>query len=154
MDAEKKYSYRLTKSGWFLILFLLFAIMIFVLLFSCKQKDVKVAFDDYQSKWQMISLTSGEVYFGEVFKEDEFYLSLRNIYYLKEKGGLHQSSGVSQKEDFSLIKFGREIHQPFDQMRINRQQVLYIEDLKKESKIIQAIMDYENKDTEIINKIN
>lgn len=93
--------------------------------------------------WQAVFLSDGQVYFGKVVSESAKDVILRNIYYLKEPEVLRQGSEIGQQGgDFVLIKLGNEIHGPYDEMRINRQHVLYIEDLKDDSKVVKAIKDY------------
>ena len=41
-----------------------------------------------------------------------------------------------------LTKLGGEIHGPEDKMIVNRQQVLFIENLKPDSKVVQLIKDH------------
>ena len=45
-----------------------------------------------------------------------------------------------QQPEFTLIKLGGELHGPKDQMTINRNQILFIEELKADSKVVTAIV--------------
>ncbi|MBU4360425.1 hypothetical protein L6278_03165 [Candidatus Parcubacteria bacterium] len=96
------------------------------------------------NNWQAVFLSDGQVYFGKIIKEDKQNLILENIYYLSEKGSLQQGENNINKigQDVSLIKLGTELHGPQDQMRINRFHILFIEELKDNSKIVSAIKDY------------
>ena len=42
----------------------------------------------------------------------------------------------------SLVKLGDELHGPADKMEINRDQILFIEDLKPNSQVVMAIKNY------------
>jgi|GEM_PF-4877819 len=44
--------------------------------------------------------------------------------------------------DIRLIKPGNELHAPDDTMRITRSKVVFIENLKTDGKVTQAITDY------------
>jgi len=46
--------------------------------------------------------------------------------------------------ELSLVKLGNELHGPTDAMHINRDQILFIEDLKDDSNVFQAITNYKN----------
>lgn len=105
-----------------------------------------------QSKYQAVFLSNGQVYFGKVADVNRQTLVLEDIYYLRVSNELQASleSGAaidqSQNADnFSLIKLGSEIHGPEDKMSINLSQVLFIEDLKDDSKVVEAIGEYRSK---------
>ena len=99
--------------------------------------------------WQAVFLANGEVYFGHL-KVGDSSLELRNIYYLNVTQKVQPIDGKDQPQqqpavERSLIKLGHgELHCPQDQMTINRSQVLYWEDLKAESQVVQAINKYVN----------
>ncbi len=44
--------------------------------------------------------------------------------------------------ELSLVKLGNELHGPTDAMVVNRSHVLFVEDLKEESNVVQAIANY------------
>jgi len=104
------------------------------------------------SGWQAVFLTNGQVYFGQVTKNNENTVILKNVYYLQvqQQGQLTQDqtqAAAQQQPNLSLVKLGNELHGPTDKMLINKTQVLFIEDLKNESKVVEAIKNYmaENK---------
>ncbi|MBU1953668.1 hypothetical protein KKH03_01700 [Patescibacteria group bacterium] len=90
-----------------------------------------------------VFLTNGQVYFGAISSEDEKILTLNGIYYLQSKGGPTEDSLITQS-DVSLLKLGNELHGPEDWMEINKQNVLFIEKLKSDSKVGKAIENYKN----------
>jgi len=99
--------------------------------------------DESKGEWQAIFLTNGEVYFGKVARVNKEVVMMQNIFYLQNKEALQQGALTkTQTGDVALIKLGNELHGPMDEMRVNRNQVLFIEDMKAESKIVKAIMDY------------
>ncbi len=97
------------------------------------------------NSWQAVFLSNGQVYFGKVVKANDEVVVLREIYYLQVTQPL-QRSGSKEKQqpvnELSLVKLGNELHGPQDEMRINYQHVLFIEDLKPDSKVVQAIENY------------
>ena len=75
--------------------------------------------------------------------DDPLEMLSKNIFYLQNKEALQQGALTkTQTGDVALIKLGNELHGPMDEMRVNRNQVLFIEDMKADSKIVKAIMDY------------
>jgi len=99
-----------------------------------------------QSTYQAIFLTNGQVYFGKLSNPWSKYIRLTDVYYMQTKDSV-QSQDLSNggAGDMALIKLGKEMHGPADKMEINRSQVLFIEDLKYDSKVVQAIKDFKGK---------
>lgn len=100
------------------------------------------------TKYQAVFLTNGQVYFGKVADVNGQTLVLENIYYLRSNSALQngEATTTSQLADnFALIKLGNEIHGPQDKMSININQVLFVEDLKDNSKVVEAIKGYESR---------
>ncbi|MDP2708600.1 MAG: hypothetical protein Q8O93_00895 [bacterium] len=102
------------------------------------------------SKYQAVFLTNGQVYFGKVTDANSQTLVLEDIYYLRSSQSLQTSDGQpavepAEADNFSLVKLGNEIHGPEDRMNINLSQVLFVEDLKNSSKVVEAIAAYERK---------
>lgn len=102
------------------------------------------------TKYQAVFLTNGQVYFGKVTDANQETLVLENIYYLRTAGNPQTSEeepsvNAPAADNFSLIKLGQEIHGPEDRMSINLSQVLFVENLKNDSKVVEAIRAYESK---------
>ena len=103
--------------------------------------------ESFQSEWQAIFLTNGQVYFGKVAKIDDSFIYLTDIYYLQvvtSQNTIGQPPDVQTQPEqrLTLIKMGNEIHGPRDEMRINRDHVVLIEDLKDDGRVVKAISDY------------
>lgn len=106
------------------------------------------SFSSFKNDWQAVFLTNGQVYFGKVAKQNRKELALSDIYYLQVVGQLQQGAAKDEKKDkgeLSLVKLGNELHGPTDMMYINRDQVLFVEDLKDEGQVAQAIKNYKGK---------
>lgn len=108
------------------------------------------------SGYQAVFLTNGQVYFGKASHMDSDYLKLTDIYYLQvnqplQTGGTGtaaqataaNSTATNAQTQLSLVKLGNELHGPADEMEINREQVLFIEDLKSSGQVAQAIVKYQ-----------
>lgn len=92
---------------------------------------------------QAIFLTNGQVYFGYASSIGGKYVKLKDVYYLQVQEPIQPAKENETKEpQVSLVKLGNELHGPKDEMRINRDQILFIEDMKNESKVNEAIANY------------
>jgi hypothetical protein len=92
--------------------------------------------------YQAIFLSNGQVYFGKASSINSQYITLRDVYYLQVSQNLQPPSG-QQTQSLSLAKLGMtELHKPKDEMKINRDHVIFIEDLDEDSQVVQAIIRY------------
>lgn len=105
------------------------------------------------SGYQAVFLTNGQVYFGKASHIGDAYVTLKDIYYLQVNQSQNLQSGDQAQQqaaaaaaaanpELSLVKLGNELHGPADSMQINRQQILFFEDLKDDGKVAQAIASY------------
>ena len=95
---------------------------------------------------QAVFLTNGQVYFGFIRNQDDQFIKLENIYYLKSTDNLQQNDATVDKKKLSLVKLGDEVHGPTDMMYINVKNVLYWETMRADSKINSVINKYETED--------
>jgi len=96
---------------------------------------------NHQGVRQAVFLTNGQVYFGYLSDLEKQVTVLKDIYYLKAQNAL-QSGTNPDATKLSLIKLGEELQGPKDVMYINRDQILFYEDMKDSSKINDAITKY------------
>ncbi|MHB8871388.1 MAG: hypothetical protein ACYC5G_02950 [Candidatus Doudnabacteria bacterium] len=102
------------------------------------------------SGYQAVFLTNGQVYFGKVSDMRDKYVTLKDIYYLQVNQQEQLQSGQpaattttsNQQPQLSLVKLGNELHGPDDIMQINRDQILFFEELKADGRVAQAIEEY------------
>lgn len=111
-------------------------------------------FQPNSDKYYSVFLKNDQVYFGKIGKTDDEYLQLTKVYYLSMKESLQplkEEEAENQEEapKFTLIKLGRELHDPIDEMIISRNEIAFIEQLQDDSRIIKAI---EKAKTETIQK--
>lgn len=96
-----------------------------------------------KADYQALFLSNGQVYFGKMTNKNAKYVVLKDIYYLQLKQPLQeQKPGGDAVPDLTLIKLGNELHGPLDRMEINQNHVLFVEDLKDDSKVVTAILEY------------
>jgi hypothetical protein len=95
-------------------------------------------------KLQAVFLNTGQVYFGNVKTLNNNYVVLTNIYYLQTSNGSNSSTQSSnQNTNVSLVKLGCELHEPYDQMVINRSQVTFWENLQDGGQVAKAVKTFE-----------
>lgn len=96
--------------------------------------------------YQAVFLSNGQVYFGKIYGRENKFVTLTDVYYLQMKQQLqNQNQDLLNQPDLTLIKLGNELHGPTSAMQINSNQILFIEDLKSDSKVVQAIQKSNNK---------
>ncbi len=100
--------------------------------------------DSSKEAWQSVFLTNGQVYFGHIAKESGEKLVLKDVYYLQVQEPIQPpKDGQQPQGQPSLAKLGRfELHCPVDEMQINTEQVLFYEELRPKSKVVDAITRY------------
>lgn len=136
------------KLNWFKIVVVV--IVLVIVGFGVKYGLTKVKTETSttnESSYYAVFMTNSQVYFGHLTNSTDQYLSLTDIYYLqlaqplqstdaKDKTTLEDNS----KQQLTLTKLGKELHGPKDKMTINRDSVMFFEELNNESKVVQAIM--------------
>jgi len=92
------------------------------------------------TKLQAVFLNTGQVYFGNIKTLNSSFFVLTNIYYLQTS-----SSGTSANAStsVSLVKLGCELHEPYDQMVINRTQVTFWENLQDNGQVAKAVSTFQ-----------
>jgi hypothetical protein len=95
-----------------------------------------------KSGFQAVFLKSGQVYFGKITKITTTQLTLENIYYLRVNSGSTMDLD-NLPQDTSLVKLGCELHGPDDKMFIERKEVEFWENIKKDGEVTKAIGEYE-----------
>jgi len=90
-------------------------------------------------EYQAVFLDNGQVYFGKLERSRSDFYTLTDVFYLQS------GVAVDQNTNLALTKLGSEAHGPEDQMEINKDHILFIEDMKDDSKVVQAIEAYKSK---------
>lgn len=118
-------------------------------LFPSKDTDTATVEQQASSGYQAVFLTNGQVYFGKLSGMTATYATLKDIYYLQvsspppgDASQLNQQQ-AQQQQQLSLVKLGDELHGPVDEMRINREQILFYEDMKEDGRVVAAIRQFQ-----------
>ena len=90
------------------------------------------------SKWQAVFLNNNQVYFGKIKNIDSNYIALSQVYYLRTATELDQSQTPSS--NLNLIKLGGEVHGPEDTIFVPKTSVLFWENMKDTSRVVQTII--------------
>ncbi len=123
----------------FSLTFLALAVIGFIMNYRGKDESRFVAKD----KMQAVFLNGGQVYFGKIRELNNKYVGVTDIYYLRVNQQVQPKQGEQQsQQDISLVKLGCELHGPQDQMLINRDQVVFWENLKSDGQVAKAVEAY------------
>lgn len=98
------------------------------------------------NSYYAVFLSNSQVYFGHLSNVTDQYISLKNIYYLQLAQPLQSTDTKdtatltdNSKQQLALTKLGKEVHGPKDAMQINRDQVLFYEELNDDSQVVKTI---------------
>ncbi len=102
------------------------------------------------SKYQAVFFTNGQVYFGKLGQVNSSYFKLTDVFYIQASDTNSETDTESQNPqetseqstDIRLIKLGSEVHGPDDAMIISKDQVLFFENLKKDGKVTDSIIKF------------
>ena len=139
------------KSGWMWILLVVGLVVIGGVWYQYKylpslsaeteqaeEKKPEVIIDT--GEYQAVFLDNGQVYFGKLQRSRSDFYALTDVYYL-QTGAVD----LDQNSNLSIAKLGNEAHGPEDKMDINVDHILFIENMKSDSKVVKAIQSYKNK---------
>lgn len=128
-----------TSKGWFwIILVLVIALAVGGWYYFSRGGSAEAEATISSGDYQAVFLDNGQVYFGILERSRGDFYILTDVFYLQ--------SGVTveQTANLSLTKLGSEAHGPEDRMQINKEHVLFVEDMKDDSKVVQAIQQYKS----------
>ena len=99
------------------------------------------------NKYQAVFLDNGQVYFGKLSKINSEYAELTDIYYLQvtqqqADGELQEGQNAAVDPQISLAKLGNELHKPEDRMFIDRDKILFWENIEDDGQVVQAIKNF------------
>ena len=125
---------KLFKPQW---LFLILVVLAVVILWKLGVLPVSGG-----NTYQAVFLSNNQVYFGNLANRSGQYATLSDIYYLQVTQPLQPKQGEQASPNINLVKLGGELHGPTDRMDINRDHILFVEDLKADSQVVAAINSY------------
>lgn len=101
-------------------------------------------FGPRDDEWSGVFLTNGQAYFGHLYSAPGDYVILRDVHYVLATQLQSQDPAQQAGTQLSLQRLGSEIHGPLSEMRIAKTQILFIERLRPDSPLIQAIVQLRN----------
>ncbi len=140
---------------WAILLIVILAVLIAAVMFRDRIMPKNSANNNNSSAqtasgYDAVFLTNGQVYFGKLSDVSDQYMTLKDIYYLQLvpsdlQGQQQQAANSNQQGQLALRKLGKsgELHGPVDVMRINRDQVLYYQEITEEGSVMKAIRQYQ-----------
>ena len=98
------------------------------------------------NKYQAVSFTDGQLYFGKLTILNDEYMVLKDVYYLQpqadETGKTDNLQKSTNNQNFKLVKFTDVVYGPEDEMTIPKHQVLFYENINPQGKVAQLIKQY------------
>jgi hypothetical protein len=146
-QAPKRKGFRFNKTAIIVAVVVLLALVGAFFASKVLLNPTLVKKDQYQA----VFLTNGQVYFGKLESGGPQFLRLKDVYYLQtsdstEKTG--EASAEQPAEDSqtqTLIRLGKEIHGPDNEMLISREQVLFFENISNDGTVGKAIKSDKDK---------
>lgn len=140
---------------WIILAVIILLVIVGAVLFRDKlfpsqggEKNGEAMKEETLSGYQAVFLTNGQVYFGKLSDVSAAYATLKDIYYLQVtqpplQGSAQEGQQQQAQPQLSLVKLGQELHGPVDEMKINRDQILFFEDIKEDGRVMQAVREYQ-----------
>jgi len=95
--------------------------------------------DPTASPYHAVFLSNGQVYFGKILENNQNEIVLGEVYYLQLSNQATATTSTSAEAKFALVKLGQELHGPTDKLFVNRDHVMFVEQLKNDSKVVASI---------------
>lgn len=147
-QSKSKDNNKLIKIAYTVLLgaiaILLLAVVLFIVIGKDKTSTGSEASNVKTDRFQAVFLNGGQVYFGKISGLSPKSITLDNIYYLRVNQQVQpdQQNKPAGANDISLVKLGCELHGPEDSMVINREQVIFYENLKTDGQVAKAVEAY------------
>jgi hypothetical protein len=109
---------------------ILFFCLLPALLAACGRGDLK-----FPTEYQAVFMDNGQVFFGRLQDDGSFYLTLRDVFYIKR-----EASPDNKEAQSILVKRGSEWHAP-GFMRINSRHIVLIEPVAADSRVALLIRE-------------
>jgi len=94
------------------------------------------------SNWYSVKLVNNEIFYGQIDDTSADPVVIKNVYYIYDQQK-DEDKEFKETGNLRLVKRGQETHGPNGTMSVVRGQVLYMEPLKDDSKVLAAILSYE-----------
>lgn len=127
------------KSMKFVVfLVIVIVIVVFVWLWKNQSSSLSASSDSYQA----VFLSNNQVYFGKLTNLRSQYPVLNDVFYINVTQIQPRVKDQQPFQSVSLVKLGGEIHGPEDSMVLNRDQILFFENLTSGSQVVKSILQY------------
>jgi hypothetical protein len=114
-----------------------------------KNEALEVKKLDNHNPWYAIKLVDGEIIYGRIADLNTEPLEINPVYYNYDQKKIEKDSGVKPKVnetiDLRLVRRGSETHGPDGALKVFRAQVVYMENLRPDSKVLGVIEENEKK---------
>lgn len=102
-----------------------------------------------KNKYQVVSLSDGQVYFGKLSFLNDNYMKLTDVYYLQPLASESTDTEDLQNTDanqnnFKLVRFTDIIYGPENEMIISKDQIVHYDNLTSDSKVSKGIKQYKD----------
>lgn len=87
--------------------------------------------------WQAVFLTGGQVYYGQLTDTQGAFYKLQDVYYIRAVPATEEG----QKPQLTLVKMGNELHGPEDMILLNKDHILYVENLRADGQVMKGIKE-------------
>ena len=124
-----------------LILAVLIAIFLIYWLYFNKNENAGSNIDK-EKKWYAVKLVDGTEWYGQIGDIASDPVVMDNVYYNYDQMDKNGNNN-KQPDSLRLVKRGQETHGPDGSVDVVRAQILYMEPLAVDSKVLKAILEYE-----------
>lgn len=90
------------------------------------------------SKYQIVTLTTGESFIGKLSGLNRDYVVLENVYYQQDTAN-QSNAATPDSQQVTVLRLSDSVAKPENTMRIAHDKLVHWENLSNDSKIIQAI---------------
>ena len=126
----------------FAVIILVIALVVYVFVYKDNTSTMsQVKKQQYQAVF--LNRADGQVYFGKLTQLNRSYYKLTDIYYVRVQTVQPDKGSTATTQNISLAKLGNEIHGPEDVMYINKNNVMFWENLKESGQVVTAIRAYQ-----------
>jgi hypothetical protein len=99
--------------------------------------------------FQAIFMQNGQVYFGKITQSDSEYVTLEHVYYIQSASQSSATQNAAETQttgtEISLVRLGSELHAPESKLYINKDHIMFYEDLRPDSQVLKSILSNEQK---------
>jgi len=136
---EKLYKYVIA------VLAVIVVIATVYLLFFRHSGDKQKVDNSLNVNWYAIKLDNNEMYYGQIENTSADPVTIKNVYYDYDMlNKTEKATGATAS--LRLVKKGKETYGPSGTMEVYHAKIISLDLLGKDSKVLKAILDYENKD--------